>query len=245
MRRPSPTHQFSINVFGAVDLHGAEQGDDLLSQPKRFAVFLYLLLARPRGFHRRDKIVGLFWPELPEAQARGSLRKALHAARKSLGEDILIARGDDEISVNRAKIWCDAIAFDDAHREGHYAEMLELFTGELLAGFFPDAPGFERWLEEERELMRESAGQAAWSLAERYESGAQITSAAKWARTAARFARGDERRIRKVMQLLDRAGDRAGAIEVYESFAKQLKQDFEVEPSPETQTVAREIRGRT
>ena len=53
---------------------------------------------------------------------------------------------------------------------------------------------------------------AAWALAERYEKGADLTSATRWARKAAKYASGDERRIRKVMQLLDRAGDRAGAL---------------------------------
>lgn len=243
MPTPSPTQRIQLRVFGAVELHGAPDGDDLLAQPKRLAVFLYLLLARPRGFHRRDRIVGLFWPELSETQARAALRKALHGIRRGIGEQALLSRGDDEIAIDGNDVWCDAIAFDDARENGRFAEMLELLRGELLGGFYPDAPGFERWLEEERARVRDEAGAAAWALAERYEKGADLTSATRWARKAAKYASGDERRIRKVMQLLHRAGDRAGAVAVYDAFVESLRREFEVAPSAETQALAKTIRG--
>src|SRR5208282_2256813 len=105
---------------------------------------------------------------------------------------------------------------------------------ELLGGFFTDAPGFEAWLEGEREAYREAASSAAWTLAERYENEADLTSAARWARKAARFARADERRIRRVIQLLDRAGERAGAVQVYDEFARYMREELEVGPAAET-----------
>jgi len=244
MRVSSPVHQVSLHVLGAVELQGAVAGDELLAQPKRLGVFVYLMLAKPRGFHRRDRLLGLFWPEFGETQARAALRKALHGIRRALGEDVVVTRGDDEVSVAADKVWCDAIAFDEAMREERYSQVLELFSGELLDGFIPDAPEFERWLEQERKRMHEDAANAAWLLAERYEKGSDITSATKWARKAAKLVGSDERRIRKIMQLFDRAGDRAGAIGAYEEFARTLRKELEIEPSAETQALANQIGGR-
>ena len=52
-------------VMGGVELRDDETGDiaQLLSQPKRLALLVYLLVAKGGGFHRRDALVGLFWPE--------------------------------------------------------------------------------------------------------------------------------------------------------------------------------------
>jgi hypothetical protein len=54
-------------------------------------------IAEPRGYHRRDSLLGLFWPNADEEHLRSSLRKSLHLLRKSLGEHALLSRGDEEI----------------------------------------------------------------------------------------------------------------------------------------------------
>jgi DNA-binding SARP family transcriptional activator len=231
-------------VFGAVELSGCADADELLAQPKRLALLVFLLLARPRGFVRRDRIAGIFWPEHSDFHARAALRKAVHGVRQVLGADTIVSRGDDEVAASREQLWCDAVAFNQAVADGQCARALELYRGELMDGFFADAPGFERWIEAEREVYREAAGQAAWTLAERYEKGADLTSAARWARRAAKFALTDERRIRRVISLLERAGDRAGAAAIYEEFAAHLRSELQVEPSEETLALIRRVRGR-
>jgi DNA-binding SARP family transcriptional activator len=44
--------------------------------------------------------------------------------------------------------------------------------------------------------------------------------------------------------MLDRIGDRAGAIKLYEEFAARLRADLDVEPSPETTALVKTIRSR-
>ncbi|HWH03164.1 MAG TPA: hypothetical protein VN674_05695, partial [Gemmatimonadales bacterium] len=81
-------------TLGGIDLK--EEGRDLseaLVQPKRFALLAYLAVAQPFGFHRRDRLVALFWPELDQEHARTALRKAVHGLRAVLGEDAIIGRG--------------------------------------------------------------------------------------------------------------------------------------------------------
>ena len=90
--------------------------------------------------------------------------------------------------------------------------------------------------------MHDKAAAAAWGLAARFEEGGDFTIATRFAREAARLAPTDERMLRRVMQLLDRLGDRAGAMRVYEDFTKRLKRDYDAEPSKETQDLAAKIR---
>ena len=239
---PNDRPPLELRVFGSVELSGSDGAEAILVQPKRVALLTYLVLARPRGFHRRDRLVSLFWPEHSTDSARAALRKALYAIRQAIGESALVSRGDEEIGVNRSAVWCDALEFDAAVARNDLAAAYELYRAELLESFFADAPGFERWLESERQRYREAAATAAWTLAERHESSHELTLAARWARRVAALAPSDERALRRVLMLLDRAGDRAGALRVYEEFAARLRADYQVEPSAETMALVRRLR---
>ena len=233
-----------LRLLGSIELTGSPGAAALLAQPKRVALLAYLAAARPAGLHRRDRLVALFWPEHRQEHARAALRKAVYAVRQALGDGVLVARGDEELGINRAALWCDLDEFEDSLVGDRLARALELYRGDLLDGFFADAPGFERWLESARDHHRQQAANAAWMLAARYEAGSDLTSATRWARRAAALGAGDERMLRRSLTLLDRAGDRAGAVRVYDEFARWLSAEYGVEPSVETQALIKGIRGR-
>ncbi|HVZ47958.1 MAG TPA: BTAD domain-containing putative transcriptional regulator [Gemmatimonadaceae bacterium] len=232
----------SLRLLGVPAIDGGRDAAALLTRPKRFAVLAWLTAAQPAGPQRRDRALVLFWPEQDDASARNALRQSLHAIRAALGEDALVSRGDDTIGVNPTVVASDVAAFHEAVARGHLARALELYRGDLLDGLHVRADGFERWLAGERDRLREAAADAAWSLASKFESGGDPTSASRWARRTARLARTDERRVRRVLQLLDRAGDRAGAVQVYEEFAAYLREEFDVEPSEETRRLIAAVR---
>jgi len=233
---------FALRAFGALDLTGTPGAEMVIRQPKRAALLVYLAVARPRGLQRRDRLLGLFWPEHSQEHGRAALRKAVYAIRQALGDDVIGSRGDEELAVDPSRLTSDAVAFDDAIERGRFAYALELYHGHFLDGFFADAPGFERWADDERTRYRDEAARAAWSLAERFEREADLTTATRWARKVALLAPSDERAMRRVIQLLDRAGDRAGAVRAYEEFARRLKADLDIEPSRETRDLVARIR---
>src|SRR6266704_6192180 len=90
----------------------------LLAQPRRLALLAYLAAATPQGFHRRDSLLALFWPELDQSHARAALRQALHVVRDALGGDAVTSRGDEEIGLDFAQVSCDVAAFERALRIG-------------------------------------------------------------------------------------------------------------------------------
>src|ERR687888_466183 len=103
-------------TLGVVDLRDRDGREvrAVLAQPKRLALLVYLAVAQPCGFHRRDTLLGLFWPELDEGRARAALRKAVLVLRRGLGAGALVGRGDEELGLGGGAVACDAVAFQQA-----------------------------------------------------------------------------------------------------------------------------------
>jgi DNA-binding SARP family transcriptional activator len=234
-----------LRTLGTLDLHSADGRElhSLLAQPKRVALLAYLCIAQPRGFHRRDTLLGLFWPDSDQEHARTSLRKSLHILRRAIGDNAILSRGDEEVAVDFHLVSCDAAAFEASVKANRLEEALELYRGDLLAGFFIDeAPEFEQWLHSERARLRSCAAKAAFAAAEQAEAKGDVPAAVTWARRSLDLADTDERALRKLLELQIRSGDRAGAIESYETFARRLAAEYETQPSSETRSLIERIR---
>jgi DNA-binding SARP family transcriptional activator/TolB-like protein len=234
-----------LQTLGALELTSAdnEAVGSVLAQPRRAALFCYLALALPRGFHRRDTLFALFWPEDDAEQARHALRQSLYFLRRALGAQTILSRGDEELALAPEQVRCDVWEFDAAIEQGRPADALAFYRGDLLAGFhISAAPDFERWLDQERSRLRQQAGEAAWALAAARERAGDATGAAEAARQAATFSSTDETALRRLVLLLERVGDRAAAVRAYEAFAWKLAGEYELEPSAETQAMVARIR---
>jgi DNA-binding SARP family transcriptional activator/tRNA A-37 threonylcarbamoyl transferase component Bud32 len=234
-----------FRVLGPLELKGPD-GEDLLSvlsQPKRVALLAYLALATGQGFRRRDTIIGIFWPDLDQDRARGALRKSLYFLRRSVGEEALKGRGDEEVALNRAEVACDVVDFEDALKEDERERALELYRGDLLEGLFiSGSPEFERWLDGERERLREMAARAAWALAHRYLSSGRVTDGERMGQRALALVPTDENEVQRFIKGLTDAGDRAAAVRFYEKFARELKELLDLRPAAETRTLVKRIR---
>ncbi|HEX7120192.1 MAG TPA: BTAD domain-containing putative transcriptional regulator [Longimicrobiales bacterium] len=236
-----------LHVLGTTELRAADGRplQAVLRQPKRFALLAYLAAASPCGFHRRDVLLAMFWPESDAGRARTSLRKAVHLLRQDLGAGVLVGRGDEELGIAPGALRCDAAAFRDALDGGDAAAALELYRGDLLPGFFlSGAPEFERWLDAEREALRRRAAGAAWAVAEAAEAAGQVEVALARARQAARLGGDDEISVRRALAVHDRLGDRLGALRLYDEYRRRLAEDYALEPSAEIVAAVEAIRSR-
>ncbi|HEX6807069.1 MAG TPA: BTAD domain-containing putative transcriptional regulator [Gemmatimonadaceae bacterium] len=238
-----------FRTLGGLDLRD-DNGREFLSilrQPKRLALLAYLAIATPAGYHRRDTILALLWPEMDGDRARSALRQAVHFLRRTLGADIVQGHGGEDLGIVSDEFWCDARAFDDALARGESAEALELYAGDLLHGFFVTGASneFDEWLAQQRARRRQQAIESAWALADRCEAAGSGSDAARWSRWAAEHAPDDERSHRRLIALLDRLGDRTGALRAYENFVQRARDEFDAEPSAETQALVAAIRART
>src|SRR3954470_9869112 len=243
MTGPSRDPIIRLQLLGTADLRSpAGEIAAVMAQPKRLALLAYLA-ADPAGTHRRDTLLGLFWPELDQDHARKALNKAVHFLREALGSNAVVSRGAGELTLDAALVWCDVVAFRLALKSD-LAGALELYRGDLLPGFFVAAgPAFDEWLERERARLREHAVDAAVRLSEREEAAGRLPPAVTYARLALDLSNGDERPLRRLIVLLDRMGDRVAAVRAYEEFARTLARDLELEPGDETAALMDRVRG--
>lgn len=233
-----------LSVLGSLSLHGdrGAEGQTLLNQPKRLGVLVYLALARPRGAHQRDTLLALFWPELDTARARNALSQTLHHLRRALGTTAIQNRGSELLELDRSQVWCDAVVFSQLVQARRWGDALAAYSGDLLPGFhLPGTPEFERWLEDEREQLRQQACLAATSLASDLEAAGDLSGAVTGWRRALELAPDDEAVLRRLMTVLAAQGDRPGAIRLFESFSHRLATELGLEPSAETRAQARAL----
>jgi serine/threonine-protein kinase len=135
-----------LRILGPLELTASDERDveAVARQSKRAALLSYLAAALPRGLHRRDRLLTLFWPESSGPRARAALSQAVYVLRTTLGERAIVTRGDQEVGLDPEAVWCDAVAFESALDAGNPAAALELYRGDLLDGFFATgAPEFD------------------------------------------------------------------------------------------------------
>ena len=237
-----------LRTLGALQLNGPPGRDyeTVVAQPKRLALLLHLAVAHRDGFARRDTLLGLFWPNLDDAHARSALRQALTFLRRALGDDILVSRGSEEVGVSASALETDVVLFDRACDAGDFAAALQLYKGDLLEGLFVTdiAPELERWIEDARARLRHRATDAAWKLVTRREAEGNLELAAEHARHGVALSPHDERGLRRLMTLLERIADHDGALRAYETFARRLADDLEVDPALETTALMMRVRSR-
>lgn len=234
----------TLRILGPTALLGVPDAALLLAQPRPTSLLIYLAAAHPGAFLRRDHLVTLFWPESGQEQARTNLRKLLHAIRRALGEDSIEGRGDEDVRLRPGLVECDLPAFEDDFRARRFARALERLDKTQPADWIAvtGSSTLEDWASATRIRVADMASAAAWSLAEISESGAALTDAGRWARRAVSFAPEDERRLRRVMELLARIGETGGALRLYEQFERHLHREFRATPAAESRALVERMR---
>ncbi len=235
-------------LLGGVEMQGVDTAAAarVLAQPRLVALMALLALS-PGGLpQRRDRLVGLLWPEQSQQRARAALRKAVHVVRSALGAEVLVGRGDEELALRSPPFQCDAAELQVASTQGQMARVVELYRDELMPGFHVAASAeFDRWLEQERASARECAAAAALALATAMEADERFTTAGRLAKKAVTFQWDDERVVRRAMQMLARIQDHAGALRLYAELEKRMKEELDAAPSAESRALADALRGLT
>jgi len=232
-----------VKTLGSLDVrqHDGLAATAVLKPPKRVALLAYLAVARPNGFHRRDTLLGLFWPEHDTSHARMSLRQALCGLRRDLGSDVIVTRGREDVRLNCDRCVCDAREFGTAIAAGDWKRAVALYGGPFLHGLYVSgAPGFERWVEDERDRLARAYADAVENLAVGTEDPAEAVR--HWQQLADHDPYSSHVTV-ELMKALVTAGDRAAAIHAAVKHSSVLNTDLETAPDPEVTEFVRKLRG--
>jgi PAS domain S-box-containing protein len=220
---------YQMRTLGVLDLldQRGNPVEAVMRQPKRLALLAFLASHRPTPVASRDTVLGLFWPELDAAHARNALNKTLHFLRKELGEGVVVSHGRARVGTDLELIRCDAVTFREAIAGESPEQALPLYLGDFLPGLFiSDAPGFEEWLDKERDYYRDRARTAAMALLQDDLSRGRIRDALDRAAVLDRIAPNDEEIVRAVVKAHLRAGDRSAALQRLERYEGWLRAEL-------------------
>ena len=223
-----------------VTLDGVEAPSQLLWK-KNIALLLYLARS-PKRRCTREQLIGLLWPDKDDAAARQSVREAIRVLRQYVGEDRLKTAGD-VVQLLDGAVELDTDQFEKLAQQHDWAHTTPLINGEFVNGFkVPDAAGFEDWLTVERSLWHGRTMDALLRHAEeRLDAGDEV-GADEPLHRAREMDRLSQRALRAHMRRFAGAGDRAGALPLFEQFLKDARRDGDVTVEPETKAMVERVR---
>jgi DNA-binding SARP family transcriptional activator/tetratricopeptide (TPR) repeat protein len=215
--------------------------------PTRKAEGLLSYLALPLGrSHPRDKLASLLWGDLPEAQARASLRQTLFRLRRAIGDrdGPCLRLEADGVALDPITVAVDVVTFEQAVGtavpEG-FAEASALYQGDFLAGLAIGEPPFEDWLLTERERLRELALEALARLLAHQRAAGCPEVAVQTALQLAALEPLQESIHRTLMRLYVELGRRGPALRQYQHCVAVLRRELGVEPEAETKDLYLQI----
>jgi DNA-binding SARP family transcriptional activator/tetratricopeptide (TPR) repeat protein len=200
-----------------------------------WAVFAYLALA-PRSVPRAE-LASRFWPDVLDQSARASVRSALWALRRELGDALAV--DGERVGFSPAQgVWVDLHEFDRLAETDPDAA-LELCRGELLEGLEDD------WAQAARERHRERVIAVLERLAQAAEERDEVDEAVQLTRRQVERDPFDEGAHRRLITRLDASGDRAAAMRSSRALTERLRRELGVAPSSQTRELIEQLRLRT
>lgn len=154
---PGPDARFRLVTLGETllwrEIDGAPP-QEVLRGGKVIALLIYLACQEGRAV-AREELADLLWGDESPDNARASLRQALYALRRSLGEAMLPA-DRQQVTLVSGAITVDRDRCIAAARRGDLGAMLAVYGGPFCARLeVGSARRFLEWMEEERQRLRQ------------------------------------------------------------------------------------------
>jgi DNA-binding SARP family transcriptional activator len=244
-----------IRLLGSVQILVGNQ--DCTSQVKyrKGWALLALLSVECNAMHQRDRIADLLWPELSLTAARSNLRQVLSNLGRILepaaSEGLAILRVTAGtvglylakqlyLDVAHVNATCESLRVnsDISHTELSDLERSlsssQLTTQELLAGFeLAQCEAFMEWLTHRRHYFNDCLTTIYEDISERAEAVGDMDTALTFVRKVVQIDPLLEAHQMRLIQMLASVGRKDRALRELNMFVKRMRDELDVEPSPE------------
>ncbi|MBL8835965.1 MAG: trifolitoxin synthesis, TfuA [Alphaproteobacteria bacterium] len=202
---------------------------------KARALVAFLVLS-DHNAESRERLVGLLWSETSEDKARASLRQVIHELREAFAEAEFghFTAGRTTIALDRARCAVDIHAVVAAAESGQIDRRLldvERITDTLLESFEDVDPAFRIWLLAKRQTLVERLTR----LLEARLRAAPSPGCEHAALALMQLDPTHEEACRCLIRARADRGDVPGALRVYKRLWDLLAEDYDLEPSQQTQ----------
>ena len=219
--------------------------DSIIELPSRPAQSLLAFLALTAGtLHRREKLASMLWPDTTDSNARAYLRQALWRIRKAFEdqavpcEEFLKVTDLNVSFIRQADYWLDADAILHSSEDQPTQKIIkniELYTGELLPGFY------DEWIQPERDRFQAAYHQQMNLLIDQLIREAQWNETIRWCEQWIRLSHAPEPAFRGLMTAYAQLGDKSMVTTTYHRCAAALEEDLGVTPSQDTQQLYQQL----
>ncbi len=253
----------SLRFLGSFEAQ-LDSNTSIESRAKRIEALLAFLATESDRAHRRERLVGLLFPEMPDEQARTNLRQTLARLRRTIDDQaadpsfLRISRESTQFNL-ASKHFLDVADFErlisgcQAHKLARdqncrdcvhqLEEAAALYRGPFLDGFsIDDSAAFEDWLGAKREQYHQEILAALEQVADYHERGGSYAAATQFVRRLLQIDPWNEKAHRQLMRLLAYQGQRTAALQQYLQLETTLEEELAVEPLAETQRLFESIR---
>ncbi|MCP4360732.1 MAG: tetratricopeptide repeat protein [Chloroflexi bacterium] len=222
-----------IHLFGYLRLFENDQPLKFAALPKTLPLFAYLLLNKANPIARAT-IASQLWPGLPEKEARANLRRHLYELRRAL--PMLPAKNSWVLGTMNmlqwnpdAEYWLDVAEFERLSLSSdHLGKAVALYQDDLLPELYDD------WIAPQRERLRNLFVANLKRLVEMTHGRRDYQQAITYAQQLLAHDPLHEDITNTLMRVKYGMGDRAGAIQTFQTFAQCLQAELELSPMPET-----------
>src|SRR6266568_5701814 len=256
-----------LTLLGPPEVRHADQLL-LFSTRKELALLIYL--AVEGRLHARKTLSEQFWPEGDARHGRAALRITLLHLRHLLFEGegvdavphLLIQRDTLGLDLTSAleldlhilhEAWTSARASthtsltmpEEAHRSllAQLKRAISLPRGEFLEGFsLRDAPAFDDWVRFQSEYWHLRTSEVFDRLSQMQFEAGELEAAIETVNRWLVLAPLHEDAYRRLMRLHFAAGDRAAALNAFDTCRARLATGMQTEPTPETVALASRMR---
>jgi len=210
-------------------------GQPIVVDTRKALAIVALIAAEGRPF-ARDELTAMFWPEADGEDARGALRRTLSTLRAAVGGHGLVI-GRAQVALDPGtKI--DLVDLERLAASGTMADLeaaANLARGPFLAGFaLRDSPAFDDWQATRAARVERAVGDVLERLAAARLASGDRAGAVEVGRRRVELDPLDEVGQRALIEMLARAGDRAGAIRQYRELVALFERELGVTPLRET-----------
>ena len=206
--------------------------------PKSLALIVYM--AREPGPDRRDKILGMLWPDREEKRARHALNQLLYTLRKS-SPQLDLESIEDALDFG-TDVWLDVEEFERRLEKGDLEGAVALYDGPFLVDLSVEVLDFDHWTDRQRTQLTRKFRKAALQLAGQAKESGQHEAAIAYCRRLLNADPLDDEVQHLLIECLYLSGERVPALRQFEKYRVLLAQELEVEPLDSTLELVDRIR---
>lgn len=220
-----------------------------LYSAKVLGLLAYLVLESEKS-HSRQKLATLLWGESSDKQARHSLRQALYSLRKTLGDlaDKCLTIDSDTIRLeHHENLRIDVVEFLEIFKKSindidQLCHAVNLYQGQFLEGLDIEEEGaFDEWLYLQRHSLEQQILHIHETLIDQFIARHTYQDALLFAQKLVMLNPIHEGAYRRLIQIYAALGNRDEVRNQYRRCKEVLRDELQVTPSTETETLYHQL----